>query len=185
MKNSEMKCVMIDRDGVVNYDSAAYIKSPQEWNAIPGSLEGIAALNRAGFHVFLVTNQSGLARKFYDLETLNQIHEKFFHELAAVGGHIDEVFFCPHHPDDHCLCRKPKPDMLYQLRDKYKIDLANTYYIGDSFADVELAINAPCKFILVLTGNGEKTLEKYRSSHTFPVCKNLAAAAQFIIHSQN
>lgn len=180
----KLQCVILDRDGVINFDSPNYIKSPEEWHAIPGSLEAIADLNRAGFHVFVATNQSGLARKYYDLEMLSQIHEKLFKELAAVGGHIDEIFFCPHTPDVNCFCRKPKPGMLFELRDKYNVDLANTYFIGDSAVDVELALAAGSKLILVLTGNGKATLAKYVESHTFPVFENLSEAANFIIRNK-
>lgn len=181
MTNKFLKCVVLDRDGVINFDSPDYIKSPEEWRPIPGSLEAIASLNRAGFHVFVATNQSGLGRKYYDMEILDQIHEKFFRELSAVGGHIEEIFYCPHKPDDNCFCRKPSPGMLHQLRDKYKINLSDCYFIGDSAVDVDLAVNADCPFILVLTGNGKTTLQKYISSHAFPVFENLAEAAHYLI----
>lgn len=176
-----MKYIILDRDGVINYDSTEYIKSPDEWHAIPGSLEAIAALNRAGYHILVATNQSGIARGYYDLETLSLIHEKLSRELAAVGGYIDEIFFCPHHPDEKCSCRKPQPGMLYQIRDRYGVDLSQTYYIGDSAVDIEVCLTAGCKPILVLTGNGQKTLEKYINSHHIPAFDSLAHAVQFIL----
>jgi D-glycero-D-manno-heptose 1,7-bisphosphate phosphatase len=176
-----MKYIILDRDGVINHDSLEYIKSPEEWIAIPGSLEAIATLNRSGYHVFVATNQSGIARGYYDLDTLNQIHEKFTHELAAVGGYVDEIFFCPHHPDEKCFCRKPRPGMLHQIRDKYHLDLRHVYFIGDSATDVDVSLSTGCKPLLVLTGNGQKTLAKYAQSHQIPAFKNLDDAVQFVI----
>lgn len=176
-----MKTIILDRDGVINFDSPYYIKSPEEWHAIPGSLEAIAALNHAGYRVLVATNQSGIARKYYDFAMLDRIHKKLFDELAAVGGHIDEIFFCPHHPDDKCVCRKPQPGMLYQIRDKYSLDLSDVYFIGDSATDVEVAHTAGCLPLLVLTGNGKKASEKYAHSHHIPSFENLAAAVQFIL----
>lgn len=179
-----MKFIILDRDGVINHDSLEYIKSPDEWHAIPGSLEAIAQLNRAGFHVLVATNQSGVSRGYYDLETLALIHEKFIRELAAVGGYVEEIFFCPHHPDDKCPCRKPQPGMLYQIRDKYQLNLENIYFVGDSASDMEVATIAGCKPLLVLTGNGKKTLEKFANVHHIPSFENLAEAAQFAIEQE-
>ena len=107
-----MPFILLDRDGVINFDSHEYIKSPAEWRPIPGSLEAIAQLNRHGFRVLVVTNQSGVARGYFDLDILSQIHEKLVNELASVGGYVEEFFFCPHHPDEACDCRKPKPGMV-------------------------------------------------------------------------
>lgn len=176
-----MKYIILDRDGVINHDSDKYIKSPDEWLPITGSLEAIAELNRAGYHVLVATNQSGVSRGYYDLEMLSNIHEKLMRELSSVGGYVDEIFFCPHHPDDHCGCRKPKPGMLYQIRDRYSLDLSTIYFIGDSVADVEASLTAGCKPLLVLTGNGQKTLEKYADSHHIPAFTDLAAAVRFVI----
>ncbi len=175
------KIVILDRDGVVNFDSLEYIKSPDEWQAIPGSLEAIAQLNRAGYHVIIVTNQSGIARGFYDLATLDQIHEKLIRELAAVGGHVDEILFCPHHPEVGCECRKPRPGLLYQIKEKYSVNLADTFFIGDSWTDMQVACTAGCKPILVLTGNGKKTLAEHPELTAIPSVADLAAAAQYIL----
>jgi len=144
------KFIILDRDGVINYDSDHYIKSPEEWHAIPGSLEAIADLNRAGYHVVVATNQSGIARGHYDLETLDRIHEKLMRELASVGGYIDEIFFCPHHPNDHCECRKPKLGLFLQIQKKYTVHFAETYFIGDSYTDMQVAEATGCKPILYL-----------------------------------
>ncbi len=174
------KYIILDRDGVINYDSDEYIKSPDEWDAIPGSLEAIAQLNRAGYHVFVVTNQSGVARGLYDLETLDQIHEKLTRELAEVGGYIEDIFFCPHHPAENCDCRKPKPGMFHQIQKKYPVNFADTFYIGDSLVDMQVAQTVGCIPILVLTGNGKKTLENNPDLHV-KFFANLAEAVFFIL----
>ncbi len=153
--------VILDRDGVINYDSAHYIKSPEEWQPIPGSLEAIAKLNRGGFCVLIATNQSGVARGFYDHDVLKKIHEKLTAELESLGGSIEEIFYCPHHPEDNCNCRKPKPGMLQKIQAKYQLDFKDVFYIGDSIVDMQVAITMNCKPILVLTGNGKKTLENH------------------------
>lgn len=182
-----MPFIFLDRDGVINYDSLEYIKSPDEWEAIPGSLEAIAQLNRAGYRVLIVTNQSGVARGHYNIEMLDSIHEKMQQELAAVGGHVEEIFFCPHHPNDHCNCRKPKPGMLHKIRDKYDVNLKDVFFIGDSFTDMQVAAEAGCKPILVLTGNGQRTLEQHPELSHIDTFADLTAAVNYILNlsSQN
>ena len=137
--------IILDRDGVINYDSDNYIKSPEEWRPIPRSLEAVAALNRAGYRVVIATNQAGISRGLYDVSTLDCIHEKMADALAQVGGYVEEIFFCPHHPDAHCSCRKPEPGLLYQAQKKYKFNLAETYFIGDSYKDIKAGQTAGCK----------------------------------------
>ena len=176
-----MAYIILDRDGVINVDSDGYIKSPEEWQAIPGSLDAIAQLNRAGFHVLVVTNQSGVARGFFDLAILDVIHEKMVQELASVGGYIDEIFFCPHHPDENCLCRKPKPGMLQQIAAKYPIDFSKTFFIGDSFKDILAAQTVGCLPILVHTGNGELVLQRHPEVALLPNFKNLAEAVEYVL----
>lgn len=176
-----MSYIILDRDGVINFDSDAYIKSPAEWLPIPRSLEAVAALNRAGYRVLVATNQSGVARGYYDLETLDQIHEKMMRELAAVGGYIEEIFFCPHHPDENCKCRKPKPGMLHAIQDKYQLDLTETFFIGDSMSDLGAAQAVGCKLLLVMTGNGHKTLERVSADSTIPSFADLHEAVQFVL----
>lgn len=180
-----MSYIILDRDGVINFDSSEYIKSPDEWLPIPRSLEAVAALNQAGFRVLVATNQSGIARGYYDLPTLDEIHEKMMRELAAVGGYIEEVFFCPHHPDEGCTCRKPRPGMLHAIREKYHLDLSETFYIGDSLADVGAARTAGCKLLLVLTGNGRKTLAHNPDLVDVPQFEDLADAVQYILNTIN
>jgi D-glycero-D-manno-heptose 1,7-bisphosphate phosphatase len=175
----KLSFVIIDRDGVINYDSHEYIKSPDEWIPIPGSLEAIASLNHAGFRVMIATNQSGVARQLFTLETLQSIHEKLKKALLKVGGKVDDIFFCPHHPDDQCECRKPNVGLFTQIKEKYEIDFSHTFFIGDSSQDVEVALKTGCKPLLVLTGNGEKTRKEYPSILHF---NDLAAAAAYIIN---
>jgi D-glycero-D-manno-heptose 1,7-bisphosphate phosphatase len=175
-----MAFIILDRDGVINFDSDHYIKSPAEWLPIPGSLEAIAKLNRLGYRVLVATNQSGVARKLYDMDTLYQIHEKLFAELEKVGGVIEEIFFCPHHPDEHCGCRKPEPGLLHKIQEKYGMNLADTYFIGDSIADVRAAAAAGCKPILVMTGNGIKTVANHPDVLSIQRCESLAHAVDEI-----
>lgn len=175
--------IILDRDGVINHDSMEYIKSPDEWHAIPGSLEAIAQLNRVGFRVLIATNQSGVARGFYDLEMLDQIHEKLLRELAAVGGYIEEIFFCPHHPEDNCQCRKPKPGLFFRIEEKYGVNLKDVFFIGDSLVDMQAAKNSGCKPILVLTGNGKKTLMQNPDLSHIACFADLAAAVDHIVQT--
>jgi D-glycero-D-manno-heptose 1,7-bisphosphate phosphatase len=148
--------VILDRDGVINVESAEYVKSTAEWQAIPGSLEAIAQLNAAGHSVVVATNQSGVGRGFYTLETLHAIHEKMLSELTAVGGKIDHIYYCPHHPDEGCACRKPEPGMLLQAMSDFNAPCSETIFVGDSTRDIEAARAAGCTAALVLTGNGAR-----------------------------
>jgi len=153
-----MKLVIIDRDGVINEDSPAYIKSADEWHPIPNSLEAIALLNRLGFTVTVATNQSGLGRGYYDIPTLEAIHDKMYQSAKDAGGTIDSIFYCPHVSEDNCDCRKPKPGLLHQIAKHYGISLDNVPYVGDSYRDLQAGISAGATPVLVLTGNGRKTL---------------------------
>ena len=134
-----MKLIVLDRDGVINEDSDAYIKSPEEWQPIPGSLEALARLRRAGWTVVVASNQSGLGRGLFDAATLEAIHAKMALAVEAAGGHIDGLYFCPHSPDDHCLCRKPKPGLLRAIAADYHMSLDGVPAIGDSLRDLRPA----------------------------------------------
>ena len=149
-----MKLVILDRDGTINEDRDDYVKSPAEWVPIPGSLEAIARLNHAGWHTVIASNQSGLARGLFDMATLNAIHARMNRELAAVGGRIDAIFFCPHMPDDGCLCRKPRPGLIALIGERYGVELAETYMVGDSLPDLRAGVAAGCAPHLVRTGKG-------------------------------
>lgn len=170
-----MKLVILDRDGVINHDSSAFVKSPDEWVALPGSLEAIARLSQAGWRVVVASNQSGLARGLFSTETLNAIHAKMRSELAQLGGHIDSIFLCPHGPDDGCACRKPKPGMFLDIAHRYDIDLQNVPAVGDSLRDLQASADAGCTPWLVLTGNGRKTWDTGDLPAGTQVGDNLAA----------
>ncbi|BCB25628.1 D,D-heptose 1,7-bisphosphate phosphatase [Sulfurimicrobium lacus] len=154
-----MKLIILDRDGVINVDSDQFIKSPEEWKPIPGSLEAIARLNQAGYRVVLATNQSGIGRGLFDMATLNAIHDKMHKALAQVGGRIDALFFCPHAADSKCDCRKPKPGMFEEISRRFNMDLKGVPAIGDSLRDLQAAVSMGAMPVLVRTGKGEKTLE--------------------------
>ena len=152
-----MKLIILDRDGVINHDSPDFIKSPAEWIPIPGSLEAIARLNQAGYRVVIASNQSGIAREFFDMSTLNAIHAKMHNLAQQVGADIDAVFFCPHAAADNCDCRKPKPGMFTEISQRYKISLKGVPVVGDSLRDLQAGYVSGCVPYLVLTGKGEKT----------------------------
>jgi D-glycero-D-manno-heptose 1,7-bisphosphate phosphatase len=152
-----MKLVILDRDGVINFDSAQFIKSPAEWKPIPGSLEAIARLNQAGYRVVVATNQSGVGRGLFDMDTLNTIHDKMHKALFTLGGRVDAVFYCPHAADSDCDCRKPKPGMYKRIAETLNVNLAGVPAIGDSLRDLQAGAAVGCLPILVLTGKGAKT----------------------------
>lgn len=152
-----MKLVILDRDGVVNKDSDQYIKSPEEWQAIPGSLEAIARLNHEGYHVAIASNQSGIARGLFSTGTLNAIHQKLHRELQQLGGHLDGIFYCPHGPEDGCGCRKPQPGLYLDIGRRCGVDLKGVWIVGDSLRDLQAATAVGARPILVRTGKGAKT----------------------------
>ena len=151
------RLVILDRDGVINQDSREFIKSPDEWTPIPGSLEAIGRLSGAGFDVAVASNQSGIGRKLLDEPALKLIHRKMHDQARKFGGDIGKIVYCPHHPDAGCDCRKPAPGMLLTLARKYGVPLNNVPFVGDSIGDVEAAIAAGARPILVRTGSGVET----------------------------
>ncbi|HVK95446.1 MAG TPA: D-glycero-beta-D-manno-heptose 1,7-bisphosphate 7-phosphatase [Noviherbaspirillum sp.] len=155
-----MKLIILDRDGVINHDSEAFIKSPDEWVPIPGSLEAIARLNQAGYRVIVSTNQSGIARGLFNIVALNAIHQKMHSAAQLVGADIDAIFFCPHAADDNCDCRKPKPGMLHEIAKRFDVSLKGVPTVGDSLRDLQAGFIVGCTPYLVLTGKGEKTHAK-------------------------
>jgi D-glycero-D-manno-heptose 1,7-bisphosphate phosphatase len=176
-----MKLVILDRDGVINHDSHDFIKSPDEWKPIPGSLEAIARLNHAGYQVVLATNQSGVGRGLFEVSTLNAIHDRMHRALAHIGGRIDAIFFCPHAQDANCACRKPKAGLLEEIAHRFNVDLKGVPTIGDSLRDLQAAAAVGAAPMLVLTGKGEQT----RSAGGLPpqtqIYVDLAAAARAIV----
>lgn len=176
-----MKLIILDRDGVINFDSNDYIKSPEEWMPIPGSLEAIAALNKANFRVIVATNQSGVSRGLFTEQTLAAIHAKMMAMLHTAGGHIDKIFYCPHAPIDQCNCRKPKTGLFEIIANTYQISLKSVPAIGDSLRDIHAAQAAGCKPILVKTGKGMQTLAMNPELNNILVFNNLAAAVNSIL----
>lgn len=152
-----MKLIILDRDGVINHDSALFIKSPEEWKPIPGSPEAIARLNQWGYRVVVATNQSGVGRGLIEMTTLNAIHDKMVKTLAQAGARLDAIFFCPHTADQKCDCRKPKPGMFKDIADRYNIDLTGVPTVGDSLRDLQAGAAVGCQPYLVLTGKGKDT----------------------------
>jgi len=173
------KWIILDRDGVINYDSDEYIKSPDEWIPIPGSLEAIARLSQAGYHIVVVTNQSGVGRKLYSEVTLQLIHQKMQQAVLAAGGHLQDIFYCPHTPDDNCACRKPKTGLFTAIEDKYKIRLTNIIAIGDKLTDIQAAQAVGCRPILVRTGKGKDIIPD-----GVPVFADLAATVDHILATE-
>ncbi len=177
------KLIILDRDGVINHDSDDYIKSPQEWQPIDGSLEAIARLNHAGYRVVVATNQSGIARKLFSIDTLIEMHNKMLRLTEEVGGHIEAIFFCPHAPKDDCDCRKPKPGMYIDISKRFHVPLHDLPVIGDSLRDLQAAAAVKAQPFLVKTGKGEKTAGLLEESGLgdIPIFDDLAHAADYII----
>lgn len=179
--------IILDRDGVINSDSPDYIKTPDEWIAIDDSIKAIAQLSEMGYQVIVMTNQSGLARNYYTPETLARIHEKMLQQVRAAKGNILDIFYCPHGPDDQCVCRKPATGMYDLIKEKYPlIDFNETYSVGDSLRDLQAAQKSGCLPALVKTGNGLKTLEKISTDRTLtdylsvPIFNNLFTFSEFL-----
>ena len=166
-----MSLIILDRDGVINLDSPAFIKSPEEWLPIPGSLAAIGRLTQAGHTIAVATNQSGVGRGLYSLAALAAIHAKMLTAVQEHGGKIELVCFCPHHPDDHCACRKPKPGLFHQIGQLLQTELSQAIAVGDSLRDIEAARQVGCTLMGVKTGNGESLV----SLPDVRLYKNLAA----------
>ena len=177
-----LKLLILDRDGVINVDSDAYIKSVAEWIPLPGSIEAIAQLSKAGWTVAIATNQSGIARGYYDIATLDAMHARLRTLVAEQGGEVGLVVYCPHGPDEGCDCRKPKPGMLKIIAEHYKVPLAGIWFVGDSLGDLEAAKAVDSQPVLVKTGKGEKTQAKNLPVGTL-IFDDLAAVAAELINN--
>jgi len=173
-----MKLIILDRDGVINHDSEQFIKSPEEWKPIEGSLEAIARLNQAGWRVVVASNQSGIGRGLFGMDTLNAIHEKMVKSLAEVGGRLDAIFFCPHPADSTCECRKPKPGMYLQIAERLNADLHGVPVVGDSLRDLQAGVAVGCQPYLVRTGKGERTRQRNELPEGTRIFDDLAAVAE-------
>lgn len=175
-----MRLVILDRDGVINHESDAFIKSPAEWIPLPGSLEAIARLSKAGYTVVVASNQSGVGRGLLTLESLEAIHAKMRQAVAAAGGKLDAIFFCPHRPEDHCDCRKPRPGLFHQIAEHYGVSLQSVPAIGDALRDIDAARAVGARAILVRTGRGEEAL-KHVAQKDLEVYADLAGAAAKLV----
>jgi len=176
-----VKLVILDRDGVINQDSADFIKSPSEWRAIPGSLEAIARLNQSGYRVVVASNQSGIGRGLFDMTALNAINTKMYKALAQAGGRIDALFYCPHAQDAQCGCRKPKAGLFEEIGERFGVSLKGVPAIGDSIRDLECAAAVGAQPMLVLTGKGERTRAHEDFRKDTPVFKDLAEAVAHVL----
>jgi D-glycero-D-manno-heptose 1,7-bisphosphate phosphatase len=154
-----MKLVILDRDGVINQDSDRYIKSPAEWQPIPGAIEAIARMHQGGFRIVVATNQSGIGRGLFDMATFNAMNDKMMEMVFRQGGRIDALFFCPHTDTENCGCRKPKTGMFEEIAARYHVDLKGVPCVGDAMRDLQAADAVGAQPILVLTGKGKKTKE--------------------------
>jgi len=185
-----MSLVILDRDGVINHDSDAHIKSPDEWLPISGSLEAIARLRRANYKIVIATNQSGIARGLFTIETLNRIHSRMLNHVHKKGGAIDAIFFCPHDAGDGCLCRKPEPGMLLDIAKRLKTTLHGVPFVGDSVSDLHAAISAGAQPVLLLSGNNELDLIPGQRITTdtalgdVPVFQNLATFTDALLEGR-
>jgi D-glycero-D-manno-heptose 1,7-bisphosphate phosphatase len=175
-----MKLAILDRDGVINYDSDQYIKSPAEWHPIPGSIEAIARLNQHGYRVAVATNQAGIGRGLFDMATLNAINDKMMEMVFRQGGRIDALFFCPHTAVENCTCRKPRTGMYEEIAARFHTELKGVPCIGDSLKDLQVAEAVGAQPVLVLTGKGEKTKEVGGLPRKTLVYANLAEAARHL-----
>ncbi len=176
-----MKLVILDRDGVINYDSDNYIKSPDEWRPIPGSLEAIARLNQAGYRVVVASNQAGIGRGLFDMATLAAINDKMHRTVAQAGGRIEAVFYCPHSRDANCNCRKPKPGLLEDIARRFNTDLTEVPAIGDSLRDLQAAVQVHAQPILVMTGKGKKTAAADELPENTKIYADLSEAAKDLV----
>jgi D-glycero-D-manno-heptose 1,7-bisphosphate phosphatase len=176
-----MKLIILDRDGVINFDSDQFIKNPEEWKPIPGSLAAIARLNQANYRVVVATNQSGIGRGLFDMPMLNAIHDKMHKACALAGARIDAVFFCPHTADSQCHCRKPKAGMLEEIAERYNVSLTGVPTVGDSLRDLQSAATMGALPYLVLTGKGFKTQAAGSLPEGTRVFADLAAVAAELV----
>ncbi|MEW5009754.1 MAG: D-glycero-beta-D-manno-heptose 1,7-bisphosphate 7-phosphatase [Cycloclasticus sp.] len=173
--------IILDRDGVINLDSDAYVKSADEWIAIDSSIQAIAQLHQAGHRVFVATNQSGIGRGFFSLKTLEAMHQKMLGLVNDAGGLISDIAYCPHTPDDHCVCRKPKAGLLEALAARNNITLSQAIVIGDSLRDLQAADLVAAKAFLVLTGKGQKT-QQQNPTLPYPIFETLHDATAHILN---
>ena len=177
--------MLLDRDGVINRDSPDYVKDPEEWIPIEGSLEAIAKLYKAGWRMFVVSNQSVIGRGLARVDTVAKIHAKMQRLLASHGGQIDALFFCPHHPNDRCRCRKPRTGLFEDIANRTNIDLKQVPYVGDTMKDITAAKTIGAKAILVRSGQGAATEAGSKLPKSVLVFDSLAEVADHFTKSIN
>ena len=172
-----MKLIILDQTGVINQSSDAFIKTPEEWIPIPGSLDAIARLTHSGYRVVIATNQSGIGRGLLDMATYNAINDKMYKAVNQAGGRIDAIFFCPHTNADKCSCRKPATGLLDEIMQRYGVNLKDAPAVGDSLKDLQAAAAVGAIPMLVLTGNGQTTRTAKEIPAGTQIFENLAAVA--------
>lgn len=181
-----MKLIILDRDGVINYESDKYVKNADEWDPLPNSLDAIANLTQLGYKIVVCTNQSGIARGLFSIEDLNNIHEKMHKMVKLAGGEISAIFFCPHVNEDKCLCRKPNSGMIHDICDRFNLeDATNIMMVGDSERDLLAIYDAGGIPVLVKTGNGKKTLNKGRVPPGTLVFENLLEVSEYLMTKEH
>ncbi|MEN9391522.1 MAG: hypothetical protein RL017_820 [Pseudomonadota bacterium] len=181
-----MKILILDRDGVINYDSDDFIKNPDEWEPLPGSIEAISSLTKANYKIIICTNQSGIGRKLFTMETLNDIHHKMQRMIEQQGGKIAAIFICPHTPEDNCTCRKPKSQMVLNICDRFNVeDISNVMLVGDSLRDLVAIANVGGVPVLVKTGKGKETLRGNDLPANTLVFNNLLEVSDYLLEKEN
>jgi D-glycero-D-manno-heptose 1,7-bisphosphate phosphatase len=181
MSSSPNKFIILDRDGVINYDSDDYVKNLDEWIPLPGAMEAIGKLTQAGYKIAVATNQSGIARGYFSVDTLDAMHNKMIALAAEHGGKFDYIAYCPHGPDDHCDCRKPLPGLIHQIEHALSVSAQDCFMVGDSLRDLQAGTAAGMKPVLVKTGKGEKTLTKNEGLDNALIFNDLAGFTQSLI----
>jgi D-glycero-D-manno-heptose 1,7-bisphosphate phosphatase len=180
LREQARKAIVLDRDGVINEDSSEYIKRVDEWKPLPGSLDAIADLSRAGYAVFVVSNQSGLNRGLFGFDELARIHRRMREAVEGAGGELAGIYYCPHRPDEACSCRKPSPGMLQQLAREHDVALAGIPFVGDKWSDIQAARAVGARPLLVLTGHGSETAAEH-GAEIAEVYADLAAAVRSLL----
>lgn len=177
------RAVFLDRDGVINVNRPDHVKSWDEFVFLPHALTALAKLAASDFLVIVTTNQSAIARGLVTAETVRAIHARMIADVARAGGRIDAVYFCPHHPDDKCACRKPQPGLFLQAARDFAIDFTRSYVIGDAFSDVAAALAIGAQPILVLTGRGRaQYAEMLANNHAnHRIADDLLGAVEWIL----
>lgn len=173
------KIILLDRDGIINEDSSNYIKSIDEFTFLPGSVAAIVQLTQAGYKIGIATNQSGIARGYYSHDQLTAIHSNMCEKIRVAGGEIDAIEYCPHHPNEGCVCRKPKPTMLQRLAKRLDCDLDDVPFVGDKISDLLAAQAAGATPILIAEPRSDVDKVREQDYSDTPCFQSLA---QFVMH---